>query len=44
MGVGLLYLGFQMLLPKSAAFIISVTTEEGEIWEANYLPRAENKP
>lgn len=34
------YLGLQMLLPRRAGFITSVTAEEGEIWEANDLPSA----
>lgn len=44
MGMCLQYLGFPMLLPRRVGFITSVTTEEGEIWEENYLPSAENKP
>lgn len=43
-GMCLQYTGFQMLLPRRVGFVTSVTAEEGEIWEANYLPSTENKP
>lgn len=32
-------LGSQMLLPRMASFVSSITTDEGEAWKENSVPR-----